>query len=692
MRGNNNNGGPARRTSSFLAVARSISRNHHKGSGIKQHHHRPSMAWYLLTTVVSICCLCLATLYSTHQRSFSFFQQQQAARQNRGNDIDEKQSKWNQPRSIKTTRRTNEVDGGGGSKTSSSTRPASSGRMFRKIVAPEPRLPTTLTTRSLQEDAVDAQVCPDCYSRVIDTRTMCGEKIVKHYKSTSTNSGQKDNDKDNASFRHDHAAARRAVALDHPVECGVCDPSACADHQTIFRRPDRMAPTIQVATTHYLTNIPDEERVPHLVNRTEYFSHEANVYPQRQYLFEYNPSIIVLPEEQRVDVGGEMAYYLASYRVSNLQQCIYGEEESLMLGKTFAESGRRPLQKDYLALALLRRDLSIIVDVVLELRRVVKGAPRGEDFRLFLFPPHNQIVVTSFDFIMPIWLHNTTGTSDSDGEGTIVEVPQYAPSPLRVYTRTFASCTPFIRPGTKYNKNLNYFVGADGNLMVEYKPMTTKYRMPLSSEESSPIAPCVRGSNPEPPIESELPMRSFDTVDILHFWKQGLFEPYSNERGSACCISIDHPNDQAGRKLLVGISHSKTLYPRMGRSSKSGDVPSNMFFSSLYAMEDVYPYKVVALSGRFCLGHATEAEHVVDHNGNPFARSNLSPLRIDREYDCPRIHFVSGLSEVVDDPTSVIIGYGINDCVPRFVQVKKTDLVQLLFFGNNNIGSSSSEQ
>jgi hypothetical protein len=36
---------------------------------------------------------------------------------------------------------------------------------------------------------------------------------------------------------------------------------------------------------------------------------------------------------------------------------------------------------------------------------------------------------------------------------------------------------------------------------------------------------------------------------------------------------------------------------------------------------------------------------------------------------------VSGITEKVGDPSKVIIGYGINDCISRFVKVDKSDVV-----------------
>lgn len=576
-----------------------------------------------MTIIIWICTFCLAILYSTHRRSF----QQQVVQ---ASDKDEH-----------------------------ATMPVLSASKVTTVprigptTARVPVVPTNGLGTRLDEDAIDAKVCPECYSLRFENKVTCGEKINK-YIATGKYSTPTE--------------ARLAVARDYSDPCQPCDPSFCAKSQTVFHRPDRIAPPVQQATTHYLTSIDSSNRVPIGTNRTEYFSNAENVHPKRRYLFEYNPSIIVLPEKQRATINGETAYYLSSYRVTNLQQCITGHDEYLMLG----QQDKRPRQWDFLALAYLRKDMSILQDVVLNLKRVVSR--RMEDFRLFVFPG-DQIVVGSFDFMFPIWLQNTLLPQDTK----IVEVPQYSPSDMRVYARTEAACTPFIKPGSAYNKNINFFTGNDGRVLAEYKPMISKYRLP-----ASPLDPCVRGNITEPEIKSNLPMRSYDTVDILHFWKQDLFLPYSDERGSACCISVEHPS--TGDSLLLGISHSKTPYPRKGRKRPSGDVEANMFFSSLYAMESTYPYSVVARSGRFCLGHATEAE--VDTN--PFARSNLTPLRIDREYDCPRIHFVSGMSEVVDDPSSAIIGYGINDCVPRLVKVKKSDLVEMLFMNSQHDEASSS--
>ena len=50
-------------------------------------------------------------------------------------------------------------------------------------------------------------------------------------------------------------------------------------------------------------------------------------------------------------------------------------------------------------------------------------------------------------------------------------------------------------------------------------------------------------------------------------------------------------------------------------------------------------------------------------------------------FDCPRITFVSGITEHATDSNKAIISYGINDCTSRIMVVSKSDLARLLFEG-----------
>jgi hypothetical protein len=92
---------------------------------------------------------------------------------------------------------------------------------------------------------------------------------------------------------------------------------------------------------------------------------------------------------------------------------------------------------------------------------------------------------------------------------------------------------------------------------------------------------------------------------------------------------------------------------------------------------------MVAQSGYFCLGFPTQDEQ----ESNPLVRATTwRKLTLGEEFDCPRIHFVSGMTLKEDDPSTVIIAYGINDCVSRMIEVPVSDLQRLLF-ANFTVGA-----
>jgi hypothetical protein len=166
-------------------------------------------------------------------------------------------------------------------------------------------------------------------------------------------------------------------------------------------------------------------------------------------------------------------------------------------------------------------------------------------------------------------------------------------------------------------------------------------------------------------------------------FRNSIWDPQiTGDRGSSCCVPITSHN---GQRLLLGIAHSKTRYNHKQGTDVSleGQVQANHFFSSFYAIQDRPPYNVVARSGKFCLGFAHKSDNHKSDKHNPYTRMNIVPLSVMGEtYQCPRIHFVSGMIEKVDDPSKVILSYGINDCVPRMVVIAKTEIMQMLFDAN----------
>lgn len=148
----------------------------------------------------------------------------------------------------------------------------------------------------------------------------------------------------------------------------------------------------------------------------------------------------------------------------------------------------------------------------------------------------------------------------------------------------------------------------------------------------------------------------------------------TGERGSYCCTPIQHE----GETFLLGISHSKFRFRnKETRHSLPGNVSANHFFSTFYLMETGPMYTVVAQSGKFCLGFPDEKEVAAQ---NPYGRATISrKLRLAGDYfDCPAIHFVSGLVDTPDGE-HLIIAYGVGDCSPRMVKVRKDEVLRLLF-------------
>jgi hypothetical protein len=168
------------------------------------------------------------------------------------------------------------------------------------------------------------------------------------------------------------------------------------------------------------------------------------------------------------------------------------------------------------------------------------------------------------------------------------------------------------------------------------------------------------------------------------------------------------------KRLWMGMEHSKTLpsRPVSGNSAVQQHQQPNHYLSRLYAFEQEAPFAIVARSGYFCLGFPspTEQNDEDDDDGNPplvqvtlwrklvlakptsqttsnnNSNSTASAAADEDEkslvvFDCPRIHFVSGMTMDATNSSLVIIAYGVNDCLSRFVRVHLEDLIQILFDG-----------
>lgn len=167
------------------------------------------------------------------------------------------------------------------------------------------------------------------------------------------------------------------------------------------------------------------------------------------------------------------------------------------------------------------------------------------------------------------------------------------------------------------------------------------------------------------------------------------------DRGSACCISMQLPRGEAAaavnheqpppknNAVLVGITHAKFTKEHPGWSQYGPDQADpnknriNQYVSRFVAYQPHPPFDIVARSGWFCLGFAAEREA-----GNSTLAGRNTRYRLDifdEIYQCPYIHFVTGFAEVVGDASRVIISYGVNDCHPRMIVIDKSEVIERLW-------------
>lgn len=110
-------------------------------------------------------------------------------------------------------------------------------------------------------------------------------------------------------------------------------------------------------------------------------------------------------------------------------------------------------------------------------------------------------------------------------------------------------------------------------------------------------------------------------------------------------------------------------------------MPDTNYVSFLYAFDPRPPFQLLARSGYFCLGFASSSG--VGEGGTINPRSILTrnrPLSQNNEtFACAQIHYVSTIIEKLGDPSRAVIGYGMNDCTARLVEVSKKEIARMLF-------------
>lgn len=200
------------------------------------------------------------------------------------------------------------------------------------------------------------------------------------------------------------------------------------------------------------------------------------------------------------------------------------------------------------------------------------------------------------------------------------------------------------------------------------------------------------------------PRPAFETIEAKKYPNRNNL--FASDRGSACCTSVkaksifplslynmkvEHATIgevemgiDGEEELLVAIVHPKTMFP--GKSLPEGVSP-NTYLSKFVAFLPKEPYTIVAKSGMFCLGYPNRSVDGKTKSENPLEFLQMNRLRFANEtYECPRIHFVTGMVDAPptttapekDESGSVIIAYGVSDCLSRFIEVPKSEIIRML--------------
>ena len=415
--------------------------------------------------------------------------------------------------------------------------------------------------------------------------------------------------------------------------------------------------------------VPSEYRLPD--NWQDMLSKNESMH---DYLFDYNPSIVQLPKTLAQHFH-HSARYVASFRVSNQHYCMHPSDRQKLLAKQEPSVSNNETKssrhRDYLGLALLQDDGRILQSVVVDLTKA--GFPAAQDFRLFVL--HQQLYISSYDLIAPLYLDNRAQKMSSHSLKTqsMQQIPIVF-GDWKAYVGRQPACAGCGRRNA-CGKNFNYIALPNSpadTALVEVWPSA-----PHLLQSIHLTRPCRRMqearqvfATPNDPIRSFVTVESTLFPEIAHSDNRGIF---TRGRGSACCLPLVHPHG-ANRVLRIGIQHSKT--PSQKRQKKNpSSLEANHYVSSWYAWDAQPPHALVAQSGYFCLPFATK-----DHSHAATRATAWRHLKVGNAsfVKCPRIHFVSGLT-LDSEKNRAVIAYGVNDCYSRLVQIPLSQVTRMLF-------------
>lgn len=432
-------------------------------------------------------------------------------------------------------------------------------------------------------------------------------------------------------------------------------------------------------------------------NKEYFLESRESAIAEDQPLYLYNPMLVPLDDKiidstilDDLSIGQNHAAYIGVYRVSNFANC---HGPGLGVPKTYA---------NYLGLALLDRDLKVIkdpvsgeyLDAVIDINTQLWEARWSPTHRLAtsrkpkqymqdcqIFPARSnngeksvQLILLCNEYGTPIQLklRQSSSTSakqlDEDKDQFISFTNMYGNELQLIFQQ---KPNMIIYSG----KNLHYFTN-NGQSFTELWP-GGPHEIAALDFMKYPYVDRVGDAGFEQvelikALKTE-PNATFMTETDVHLFKNRAML-IDRDSGSTCCVQINWKADDSEeeRELLLGFSHRKTL-PIPKRFQYS-------YVSRVYAFEPNPPFNIVARSGFFCLGFATDSEKKVSENEQVRGAANDHKMKLwKQKYEgCPRIHFVTGITEKVGDEETVIISYGVNDCYPRMIEVSKEFLVSLL--------------
>ena len=448
-------------------------------------------------------------------------------------------------------------------------------------------------------------------------------------------------------------------------KCDECHPSVCKlrvefpDPEDSLRL-DEVCPPIQRAVSHELASIPTKFQDA----RFDPQAYEQTTSAVRP-LFTYNPTIQRYSSE----------FYIASFRVGNFP---WLDKDSSRTDYPY---------RDYLGLAILDKNLGIVVDAVFDVNEfdgyARKVVGKFSDYRLVV---HDRQVYLSNDVYLwrvDIEFLSSQGwavpqsVSTSDTSKFLVP-PLYSCEKCNGMIKLWVHGSKARQvEGLRKGRNYNFFDLENRWFLEEWPLPYQSSGRHVSEIEERQTGASIISYKVVSSLEGYADPESLFIGDERRFTKN----PYriSNSRGTACCLKLEREYYEdmvfnstvlAYDYVMVGIAHVKSLQRiNMTHGERFA------YLSSFYAFAPQVPgVETLSQTGLFCWGFPSKMER-----SRLIQRRKLEWHREKGPYDCPVIQFPSGIVESISDRSKVIVAYGIDDEISRMVEIRKRDIALMLF-------------